>query len=188
MAFDLHRALRQLRRQRAVPAPVRRDDRDLPFVEDTALVGPPLLLDTCVYLDVLQGRSPEVLDRLLQARLNHHSAVCLAELSHAFGRLDPAHPGIRAVLRQLSATIDDVPAHWVMTPDAETWGAAGILAGMLFRLGGFQAGQEKTCLHDALLHLQARKAGLMLVTRNLRDFDLLDQLLPGGRLLFYRTA
>jgi predicted nucleic acid-binding protein len=156
----------------AAAAPEAQDRTALPgsstFPRSRPLAGPPLLLDTCVYLDVLQGRSPEALDRLLQARLNHHSVVCLAELSHDFGRLDPAHPGIRAVLLQLSATIDDVPAHRVMTPDAETWGMAGILAGMLFRLGGFQA-------------------GLVLVTRNLREFDLLDQLLPGGRPLFYRT-
>jgi predicted nucleic acid-binding protein len=168
--------------------PTRRADAELPFVEETALVGPPLLLDTCVYLDVLQGRSPKALDDLLQVRLNHHSAVCLAELTHVFGRLDPDHPGTHAVLRQMMATIDDIPLHRVVTPDADVWGTAGVLAGMLFRLGGFQPGQEKTCLHDALLHLQAYKAGLVLVTRNLRDFDLLDQLLPGGRLLFYRAA
>jgi predicted nucleic acid-binding protein len=188
LAFDLGHALRRLRAQRAGPPPVRRHDAELPFVEKAAAVGPPLLLDTCVYLDVLQGRSPDALDRLLGTRVSYHSAVCVAELTHAFGLLDPAHPGTRAVLAQLSATVGDIPARRIVVPDADAWGTAGALAGMLFRLGGFQAGQEKTCLNDALIHLQARKAGLMLVTRNLRDFDLLDQLLPGGRLLFYRSA
>jgi len=39
---------------------------------------------------MFQGRSPVEVDRLITYRLCHHSAVCLSELTHAFGRLDPS--------------------------------------------------------------------------------------------------
>ena len=45
------------------------------------------MLDTCVYIDVLQGRTPDNVDRLVQLRLVNHSSVCLSELTHLFGRL-----------------------------------------------------------------------------------------------------
>jgi hypothetical protein len=47
------------------------------------------VLDTCVYIDELQGRPPAPLDELLETRIVNHSTVCLAELTHLFGRLDP---------------------------------------------------------------------------------------------------
>ena len=66
----------------------------------TVRPGPPLLLDTAVYIDVLQGRSPPEVDELVRLRTCQHSAVCLAELTHAFGRLDPRHPGTAAAWRR----------------------------------------------------------------------------------------
>ncbi len=52
------------------------------------------MLDTSVYLDVLQARTPDAVDDLLRYRVCYHSAVCLAELTHVFGRLDPDY-GLR---------------------------------------------------------------------------------------------
>ena len=46
------------------------------------MAGPPVLLDATVYIDVLQGRSPQALDRLIEIRTCNHSAVCIAELVH----------------------------------------------------------------------------------------------------------
>jgi predicted nucleic acid-binding protein len=43
-------------------------------------------------------------------------------------------------------------------------------------------------LNDASLYLQAMERGWIVLTRNLRDFDYLDQLLPAGRVLFYEQA
>jgi len=68
------------------------------------------------------------------------------------------------------------------------WGAAGILAGMLFRLGSFRAGDERKCLNDALVYLQARALGCSVTTRNVKDFDFLNQLVPDGRILLYRRT
>jgi hypothetical protein len=64
--------------------------------------GKELLLDTCVYIDVLQGRTPVAVDALLQVRTLNHLSVCVAELVHAFGRLDPRHPGTATMLKELT--------------------------------------------------------------------------------------
>ena len=66
----------------------------------------------------------------------------------------------------------------------------GVLAGMTFRLLRLpkNQGHERKFLHDALLYLQARKLGCAVLTRNIGDFDLLNQLVPGGQILLYRQA
>lgn len=66
-------------------------------------------------------------------------------------------------------------------PDAEIWSAAGILAGTLARLQGFQAHQRKDALNDALIYLTALKRGIPVLADNHTDFDLLQQLVPKGR-------
>jgi hypothetical protein len=64
-------------------------------------------------------------------------------------------------------------------------GAAGILAGALCRLSD-RVGENSPLLVDACLYLHARKLGLTTLTRNVGDFDLLNQLVPDGRVIFYR--
>jgi hypothetical protein len=41
-------------------------------------------------------------------------------------------------------------------------------------------------LNDALLFATARKHGCVVLTRNVVDFDLLQQLDPSGSILFYK--
>jgi hypothetical protein len=185
LSFDRARSLRRIRPQRARAALVRRPDVDLPFLGE-ATPGPEVLLDTCVYLDVLQGRAPPEVDLLLQMRVANHSTIALAELTHLFGRLDPAHAGTRRVLASLSGAIDDIPPHRLTTPSARCSGEAGMLAGLTARLGG--RGADLALLNDASLFLQARETACTILTRNLSDFDLFDQLLPGSSLLFYRAV
>lgn len=188
MSFDLGAALRRYKPQRKAAGLRRRPDRELGWIDSVPRAGAPLLLDTTVYIDVLQGRSPAALDELISLRSCNHSAVCLAELTHLFGRMDPADHRTGAALKAMEQTIGDIPAHRLFAPDAEIWGAAGMLAGLLFRLGSYQAGAERKCLNDALVFLQGRKSGCPVVTANVRDFDYLNQLLPDGRVLLYRTG
>lgn len=188
MASDLDAALRWLKPHRKRRPLVRRKDRDLDWIGDAPAIGIPVLLDTTVYIDTLQGRSPAVLDAFVRFRTCNHSAVCLAELTHAFGRLDPADPRTKRSLASIRGTILDIPAHRIAAPDVEVWGAAGILAGLLFRLGAYPPGAERKCLNDALIYLQARKRGIPVVSGNLKDFDYLHQLVPDGRILLYRRA
>ena len=75
--------------------------------------------------------------------------------------------------------------------DSALWGVlveAGILSGFVFRLGGFQPGQEVAALNYATIYLHALERGYTVLTRNIRDFDFMGQIVPSGRVLFYRTA
>lgn len=152
-------------------------------------IGGPLLLDTCVYIDMLQSHAPASVDALLESRPCNHSAVCLAEMTHLFGRLDPRHPATPAVLRLLAETIEKIPDRRLYAPDARAWGEAGLLAGEIARLrGSAKAASARRSVNDALIFLQARHLGASVLTRNVGDFDALEQLAPGGHVVFYRRA
>lgn len=187
MSFDLDGVLRRLKPSKRRVALVRRKPADLPFVDQHLVPGPELLLDTTVYLDGLQDRSPATVDQLMRMRVCNHSAVCLAELTHAFGRLDPANPGTQAALDRCRDTIMIIRPHRLSEPSLSAWGAAGILAGLAFRLGNYAKGQERKLLNDALVFLQAVEAGQTILTGNIKDFDLLSQLVPNGRVVFYKS-
>lgn len=189
MGFDLSETLRSLKPQKYTGTLKRRADDDLPWVADEPAIGGPLFLDTSVYLDVLQGRSPAEVDTLLTYRRCHHSAVCLSELTHALGRLDPKHASTKAILETIRATLEDIPDHRLHAPDAAIWGQAGVLAGLLFRLSNLPKGEghERRFVNDALVFLQARQLGASVLTGNIRDFDFLTQILPTGRTILYRA-
>lgn len=187
MSFDLRRAERALKPQ-ARGALKTRAESELRWADGEAKAGVPLLIDATVYIDALQGRTPAAVDDLLRYRSIFHSAVCLAELTHAFGRLDPAHPGTRKALAALGGAIDDIPRHRLFAPDTDLWGKAGMLAGKALRAGRIPPGQgqERKLLNDSLIYLQARKVGAAVLTRNVREFDLMEQLVPSGAAIFYR--
>ncbi|HET6620498.1 MAG TPA: hypothetical protein VFG64_11190 [Dongiaceae bacterium] len=187
MSFDLKTAERALRPQQAGRPLTARAEAQLRWADDEPKAGRPLLIDTTVYIDTLQGKTPAAVDDLLRYRSIFHSAVCVAELTHVLGRLEPAHPLTKAALAAIDRTIHDIPRHRLFAPDTDTWGKAGMLAGKALRLGRIPRGQgqERKLLNDSLIHLQARKIGAAILTRNVRDFDLLDQLVPGGAVVFY---
>jgi predicted nucleic acid-binding protein len=186
---DLARSLRRIKPERRTRSLSRRDDGDLDFAETAALIGPPLLLDTCVYVDDLEGSLPPQVETLLRARTLMHLSVVLAELSHNFGRLDPRHANTRRNLAELAAMIEEIPRRRL--EDAISAGTvleAGIVSGLVFRLGGFQPGQEVAALNDATIYLHALERGYTVLTRNIRDFDFMNQIVPTGRVLFYRAG
>ena len=219
--FDLARALRRLKPEKRAAPLVRRADADLAFVDDASLAGPPLMLDTCVYLHVLRGKTPDKVDALLRTRTLLHSAVAIAELANRLGARAPANERERDARAKLARAIAEIPEHRVVTPSVVTWGEAGILAGLHARLehdaekwvpvfgktscsdnkikrdgdskkshhalAGFNKGQEQDSLNDALLLVQARAAGAIVLTENVADFDPLQQLVPDARVLFYRA-
>lgn len=184
MGFDRRASIRRIKPQRRAAPLVRRKGADLPLVSGTHPVGRELLLDTCVYIDVLQGKTPRAVDRLLQTRIVNHSTIALAELTHLIGALDPTHAGTTNVLKILGATIDDIPPHRLTAPSTRAFGEAGMLAGLTARLTGQP--RDMGLLNDAALFLQAAEMGCDLLTGNLRDFDWFDQLLPGSGLLLYQ--
>ena len=188
LSFDLDRSLRAVKSQKRNGLLVRRADAELQWASEVSPTGGDLLFDTTVYLDVLKDCTPDAVDVLLSKRTCLHSSVCLAELTHVFGRLDPAHPSTKAALAEVAGTIGDIPDHRLFAPDVETWGRAGMIAGELARRSGLPAGagQERKFLNDALIFVQAGRLGASVLTRNIRDFDFLTQIVAGGRVLFYR--
>src|SRR5271165_7112763 len=183
--FDLRRSLRRIKPHRFTQIPQRRPSTALPFVPASPVAGGELLLDTTVYIDVLQGNTPVEVDALLKLRTLNHLSVCVAELTHGFGRLDPRHAGTEAVLRSVAGVISAIPAHRLRTPTADVVIEAGILAGLIFRLCTLQPGREVAALNDAILYLHAMANGQTVLTRNVWDFDAMNQILPDGRILFY---
>jgi predicted nucleic acid-binding protein len=191
LSFDLDATLRWLKPQRRKVCPQPRGDEQLSWVNEASPAGGPLLLDTTVYIDLLRGTTPEEVDSLLQLRTCNHSAICLAEMTHAFGRLDPAHAGTAQALKQIRATISqDIPPHRLYAPGSDVWGSGGMLAGLMFRLRGYpkNRGHERKLLNDASLYIHARKLGCSVLTSNVEDFDILNQLVPSGRVIFYRRT
>jgi predicted nucleic acid-binding protein len=188
LSFDVDSALRALKPQK-VRAPIAlRPDADLRWASTESKGANRLLLDATVYVDTLQGRTPPEVDELLLYSKLHHSAVVLSELSHAVGRLDPADRRTKTTAAAITDAIKrDIPAHKTSAPDAETWGLAGILSGMMLQLMGLPkgVGRERQFLNDSLIYLQARKIGATVLTRNRRDFDCLNQLVPTGAVVFY---
>lgn len=164
----------------------RRDDTDLPFLADEPEAGSEVLLDTCVYIDSLQGRAPEALLALLDIRKANHSTVAIQELMHTVGVLDPGHPQTKTVIRQIGMVLQAMRPHRIFTPDADVLGRAALLSGMLCRLQGYERDARLRALQDCTLFLQSIKLGLTVVTGNVKDFDYLLQLIPSGRALFYR--
>lgn len=183
--FDVDAALRWARLDPRRPL-TRRADGQLPLVTAADVAGSPLLLDSCVYIHQLQGRLPDLVALLIDVRQINHSSIAMQELLHAIGVLDPADARTPAAVAAIRTLVQAIPAHRLFTPDADVLSRAALLAGMLCRLQGYGRDARLRALQDATLFLQAQKLGLTVLTANLGDFDLLQQLVPAGRVLFYR--
>jgi len=186
MSSELKDILRRVkpdkRREQLKP----RSKSQLPFIGSSWEKHTRLLYDTTVYIDILQGRFPRDAEMILRAAEAWHSTVTDAELATVCGLLDPGHPGTRSVLEQVVAIIERRPTHRTIAPDRQVWLDAGVLAGTLGRLQQYGLADRRRVLNDALLFSTARKHGLTVLTRNLIDFDLLQQLDPAGRVVFYK--
>jgi len=64
---------------------------------------------------------------------------------------------------------------------------AGIASGLIFRPGEFQAAQQVSVLNDPTIYLHALERDYTVLTRNIRDFDFMSQIVPAGRVLVYRA-
>lgn len=164
----------------------RRSADELPFVDVSSVGGQGLLLDTCVYIDQMQDRSPQVLDDLVAQRQVNHSTVAIQELMHTVGVLNPSDARTAGVINEIGKQIRAMPPHRIFTPDVEVLGRAALLSGILCRLHGYEEDGKLRALQDCVLFLQAQKLGLVVLTANVSDYDILLQLIPVGRALFYR--
>ena len=160
----------------------------LPFLNEEHTL-PELLLDSTVYIDQLQGKLPSWLDFKLRTLPIWHSTVTECELAAVAGLLDPDHPRTRVALSEIIDSIGQRRTNRILNPDREIWREAGMIAGLLARLQHYGKADQRRTLNDALILLSAAKAGLTVLTRNVSDYDLLLQLAPHGKAIFYdRTA
>jgi hypothetical protein len=104
---------------------------------------------------------------------------------HTVGVLHPSDPRTAGVIAEIGKQIKAMPRHRIFTPDSETLGRGALLSGILCRRQGYTKDSKRRALQDCVLFLQAQKLGLVALTANVNDFDLLLQLLPTGRAVFY---
>ena len=183
-AFDFEKALRRIEPERYTSHVPTRPHEALFFVDDVELAGPPLLLDTCVYIHVLKGKTPRSVDALLTTRTIHHSATVIGELTNRFGSRLPTTEPQKAARREWAAMLADIPVHRTVCPTIAMWGEAGIVAGIRSRTGGFTHGREQDGLNDVLILLQSISIGANLVTSNTTDFDVLEQIIPSTQVTY----
>jgi predicted nucleic acid-binding protein len=145
----------------------------------------PLLPDTNVYIKNMAGSLPTPVEALLDNALQWHCSVCVAEITAGIVHYNPATPDWRPIRRQYGILLGSIPDTRLLVPDAPTWHLAGMIAGTLARTQGFQPHQRKECLNDALIYLTAAKQGLPVVTANRTEFDVIQQIAPGGTFLYF---
>lgn len=162
-----------------------RNRAELPF--DPAIVpsGRAFLFDATVYIDALKGELTTTILAAIASRPILHAAPVLAELSLAIGLLDPTDARTSATLEPIRDTLARISPLRVITPAADLWIEAAVMSGILSRIQGIPRADRRKLLNDALLFLAADDAGAVLLTRNLRDFDLLLQIKPSASVLFY---
>jgi len=146
---------------------------------------PALVLDTNIYILDAAGLLPATVAQLLDRALLFHCAACLAELAVGVANADPALPGWTTLRGHYARLFEGLPANRVLVPDGQTWTEAGLVAGTLARIQGFQPWQRKQCLNDAAIYLTAAKAGLPVLTGNTVNFDLIQQIAPDGRFIHF---
>ena len=136
----------------------------------------------------MQDRSPRILDDLIALRQVNHSTVAIQELMHVVGALDPLDARTAGVIAEIGQQIKAMPPHRIFAPDVEVLGRGALLSGILSRLQGYERDARLRALQDCVLFLQAQKLGLVVLTANVGDYDILLQLIPAGRALFYRPG
>ena len=186
MSSEVEAILRRIKPEKRNKPLQRRPDSALEFIETRAARPAKLLYDTTVYIDILQNRFPKEGELMLRAVDAWHSPVTEAELTAACGLLDPGHWQTREIIEEIAALIDRRPIQRTVMPDQNVWREAGIFSGILARLQGYEKDQRRRNLNDALLYVSARRYGCTVLTRNVSDFDFLQQLDPAGHVLFYR--
>ncbi len=143
-----------------------------------------LVPDTCAYIHAAAGRLPPAARLLLGTAIQYHCAACLGEIAAGIGNMSPMRADYRAVRAHYAGLMAAIPAGRVLVPNERDWLDAGLLAGALARSQKLQAHQRKEPFNDALIYVCAARAGLPVLTND-EDFDLLQQVLPQGAVIFY---
>ena len=144
------------------------------------------MLDTTVYLDALKAAGlPIAIATLVARNVVLHSAIACAELVVSVGHLDPAHPRTDRHRTPLIDILSRMAPTRIVAPSADAWTEAAIVAGILARTQGYAREARRAVLHDAMILLTAVEAGAVLISRNVRDMDLLLRFWPNAQVLLH---
>ena len=167
-----------------------RPDAELPFDPGKVNATSALLPDSCFYIDALKGLVPQAVADLVSSptRALIHSPICRAELAAGAAKLPASDPRTLASRVRIQAMLDRMPPERVPQPSAAAWDEAGALAGTLARTQGLMKGAHLTLVRDAAILLTAVEREAVVITANIRDFDLLLQLRPDADVLLYRPV
>jgi predicted nucleic acid-binding protein len=127
-----------------------------------------VVLDTNVYVTALREGVAGPTFARIQAWSPRTFLASVVSAELRAGAIDET--GRRAV-RDLTDRFDRLGR--VVTPNADSWSAAGDLLGQIRQRDSASRDRVKGLWNDALLALSARQIGAVLVTGNVRDFDLL---------------
>ena len=168
----------------------RRPDSDLLFDSEQVDPRSALLFDSCFYIDAMKGLVPPRVADLVKspARAALHSTICRAELTAGSAKLPIADPRTSGSRARIQTVLDRMLPERIVQPSTAAWDEAGSLAGTLARTQGLAKGAHLTLVLDAAILLTAVTHGAVVITANIRDFDLLLQLRPEANVLFYRPV
>jgi len=184
--IDLRDTLRRRKPQRRRRQLTARSRGGVIGAGEVASSGRVLLMpDTNVYIGASAGTLPAVAQKLVERSLLFHCSVCLGELATGVANANPSLASWPALRDHYADLFDSIPSARLLTPDAQVWTDAGVVAGVLARTQGFQRQQRKECLNDALIYLTAAKAGLPVLTADRHQFDLIQQLAPEGQFIHF---
>lgn len=186
--MDIEKLLRRCRNALNRTALALRLDEELDFFPESDVAGERIMLDTCVYVDQLQGRLPAPVAERVEARTTLHSPIVLGELSFLLGRLDRGDIRTEGALAGIRGLLAGIGEHRIVPLAAEDTMRGMILSGCMARLSRYDAGSRRNVHNDAILAAHATRAGCLLVTRNIADFDRLWQLEPRLKVAFYRVG
>jgi predicted nucleic acid-binding protein len=186
--MDIEKLLRRCRHALGKAELPLRPDEELDFFAEGDMAGEQVMLDTCVYIDQMQGRLPGSVAGRVEARTSVHSPIVLGELGFLFGNLDPRDAMTTAALAAIKTMLSAIGEHRIMPMTSEDMMRGMILSGCVARLLNHQGAARRKIQNDAILAAHAARTGNLLVTRNVADFDRLSQLEPRLKVSFYRLG
>ena len=185
MTLDAEAIVRRIKPERRLTRLRPRPAAALVGVADIVGGRARMMPDTNVYIHSAAGWLSGDTEAVLDAAVTTHCTTCLAELMTGIGNANPAHARWTAMRDHYLALIATVPDHRLLAPDDAVWAEAGLIAGTLARVQGYQPHQRKECLNDALIYLTAAKAGVAVLTSNRDEFDLIQQVAGRGSFVHY---
>jgi len=147
-----------------------------------------LMFDTTVYIDAQKAKLPTGLAARIASHETIHSSVALGEIAAGIALLDPSHSGTPTIVEVLTETLDKADPARTVAPSPTAWLEASVLSGVLARTQQLGKEARRKLLNDALIFLSADESGAVLVSRNIKDIDLLLQLRSSVRVLLYNQV